>query len=137
MVFMTPQPKTGSCYINNGSRETLERVIRQYVRARSVIWTDVWRGYANLENIGYVHHTVKHSNSNTGVCTNQVEGFWSNLKQYLRRLSVTNQVEGFWSQLKKNLRRLSVISLPFFSEYLDLKRISNLAAHIAEKYTYN
>nr|CAI5833064.1 unnamed protein product [Callosobruchus analis] len=51
---------------------------------------DCWSGYTGLSALGYVHRTVNHSNNFvdplSGVCTNQVEGHWSRLKQFLRRL---------------------------------------------------
>nr|CAI5841565.1 unnamed protein product [Callosobruchus analis] len=62
----------------------------KFVRPGSEIWTDCWSGYTGLSALGYVHRTVNHSNNFvgplSGVCTNQVKGYWSRLKQFLRRL---------------------------------------------------
>lgn len=123
--------KTGYIqYIARRTADTLETVIQAHVRQGSEIWTDKWRGYNNLKNLGYTHKTVNHSkyfkDPDTGVCTNQVEGYWSKLKQYLRRLGV--------------------MSSPFLPEYIDVflweqqygqtaqNRMSNLISHIAERY---
>jgi hypothetical protein len=43
------------------TREALEDIILANVEIGSMIFTDEWRGYNNLENIGYIHQTVNHS----------------------------------------------------------------------------
>lgn len=52
---------------------TLESLIQAHVTAGSINWTNMWRGYADLCNFGYVHHMVNHSpnfvDPNTGACT--------------------------------------------------------------------
>nr|CAI5855284.1 unnamed protein product [Callosobruchus analis] len=83
-------------YVPNRSRQTLEAKIQRYVRPGSEIWTDCWSGYTGLSALGNVHRTVNHSNNFvdplSGVCTNQVEGYWSRLKQFLRRLGPCSPV---------------------------------------------
>lgn len=108
----------------------MEDVIQRHVRPGSEIWTDTFASYNNLNNLGYVHKNVNHpkffKDPETGVCINQVEGYWSKLKQYLRRLDV--------------------ISSPFLFEYIDqfvweetygcnaASRMDNLLLQIADKY---
>jgi hypothetical protein len=47
--------------------------------------TDFWRGYLGLEELGYTHLRVNHSQTfvdeESGACTNTIEGTWSALKQ--------------------------------------------------------
>jgi len=114
----------------------LEEAIIKHVLPGSEIWTDCWRGYAGLNNLGgvspYVHKTVNHSRNfvdpESGVCTNCIEGFWACFKQYLRRLGV--------------------LQSPFIPEYADQfmweqayggtasRRFTNLLAQIKEKYNF-
>ena len=40
---------------------TLEEVIKEYVVPGTTIHTDLWSGYTNISQCGYVHKTVNHS----------------------------------------------------------------------------
>lgn len=40
---------------------TLTTLIPLYIRQDSVIYTDCWRAYSNLNNLGYTHDQVNHS----------------------------------------------------------------------------
>ena len=125
-------------FIPDRQASTLTPIISKYVLPGSEIWTDCWKGYNSLKHLGrvspYIHKTVNHSryfrDPITGVCTNQVEGLWSCLKMYLRRLGVMNS--------------------PFLEEYIDVfmwRRIfcpeqnatnifRYLTLHIAERYVF-
>lgn len=63
----------------------IDKIIQKYVRKGTTIYTDKWKGYNNLKNIGYKHYTVNHKkhfkDPNTGVHTNTIEGTWNGLKQ--------------------------------------------------------
>lgn len=83
-------------FVPNRNRNTLINLITAHVQPGSEVWTDCWAGYRGLGNIGgvpqYIHRTVNHSHNFvdpvTGVCTNAVEGYWSRLKRFCRRLGV-------------------------------------------------
>ena len=47
--------------VPDGSRATLQRIIRGKVDVRSIINSDDWRGYNGLVDIGYGHFRVDHS----------------------------------------------------------------------------
>nr|CDJ83238.1 Hypothetical protein CBG03497 [Haemonchus contortus] len=68
---------------------TLERIIQQHVAPGGTVRTDMWSGYNNLSNLGYIHETVNHSanfvDPATGVHTQRIEGLWSILKDKFRR----------------------------------------------------
>jgi ISXO2-like transposase domain len=76
------------------SARSLDSLILSHVRIGSEIHTDCWRGYSNLNNLGYIHKTVNHSitfkDESTGACTNTAEGLNSGLKS---RIPVRNRVE--------------------------------------------
>lgn len=83
-------------FVPNRNRQTLFNQITNHVRPGSEVWTDCWGGYRGLGNIGgvpqYIHRTVNHTQNFvdpiTGVCTNGVEGYWSKLKRFCRKLGV-------------------------------------------------
>ena len=86
-VFVVPVP--------DRSLRTLLDVISVRVREGSIIYTDLWRGYARLnEELGYEHFTVNHTENfvdpETGVHTNTIEGFWNGLKL---RISPRNRTQ--------------------------------------------
>lgn len=78
-VFMVPVP--------NRSSEVLSNIIQSHVLPGSIIHTDLWRGYQNLENLGMLHYTVNHSQNFkdpiSGACTNTAEGTNSGLKRFI------------------------------------------------------
>ena len=64
---------------------TLRSVILRHVHRDSILVTDFWRGYLGIEECGYTHQRVNHSetfvDAATGACTNTIEGTWSGVKQ--------------------------------------------------------
>lgn len=64
---------------------TLSDIICKFVEPNSIIYTDMWRGYAGLESHSFTHCTVNHSTNfvdpMTGVHTQTIEANWSGLKQ--------------------------------------------------------
>lgn len=83
-------------FVPNRNRDTLLNLIINNVEPGTEVWTDCWGGYRGLGNIGgvpqYTHRTVNHTQNFvdpvTGVCTNGVEGYWSKLKRFCRKLGV-------------------------------------------------
>lgn len=65
--------------------DNIDLIVKKYVKKGTTIYTDCWKGYNNLKNIGYKHMTVNHSkhfkDPETGVHTNTIEGTWNGLKQ--------------------------------------------------------
>lgn len=60
--------------------ETLEMVIKQFVKPGSIIITDCWRGYSGLQSLknqNYIHKTINHEVNfvdSNGLNTNTIEG---------------------------------------------------------------
>ena len=99
-VERTPERKMFIVEVPDRSAETLISVIREYVRPNSIIFTDMWRGYASLaDELSVTHQTVNHSlhfmDPITGVHTNTIEGTWCGLK---RRVPIRNRVKGSVNQ---------------------------------------
>jgi|TARA_B100001971_G_C18061064_1_gene467981 transposase-like protein len=73
--------------VSNCSRAALQKVIRGKVSLTSVIYSDGWRGYNGLVDVGYAKHLrVDHNNDcfSNGKChINGIEGFWGYAKSRL------------------------------------------------------
>jgi hypothetical protein len=84
-VEITESRKVFLCVVDKRDAHTLRCSILKYVRRGSIVVTDFWRGYLGLEELGYTHLRVNHSvefvDSQTGACTNTIEGTWSALKR--------------------------------------------------------
>jgi transposase-like protein len=79
------------------TREVLHNIIQEYVHEQSFIFTDEWRGYSNLNELGYFHYTVNHSknfiNPITGVNTQKIESLWCVVKKSIRRRCLSNMID--------------------------------------------
>lgn len=49
------------CPKNKRDEQILITFIKKHVAPGSEIHTDIWKGYCNLKNYGYIHKTVNHS----------------------------------------------------------------------------
>lgn len=72
--------------INSRTKYNLEKIILQYVKAGSTIYTDCHGGYSSL-NKHYQHESINHT-----------AGVWS------RGIVHTNGIESIWGNLKRNIR---------------------------------
>lgn len=73
--------------VGNVGRKALEREVRDHVEKGSLIYSDEWYSYNQLDRHGYEHQTIKHST-----------------KEYVRGAVHTNTIEGYWSRLKNSIR---------------------------------
>lgn len=98
----------GICYETNETffvetlfrtKEVLNNIIQENVVPGTIIYTDEWAGYNDLNNLGYVHSTVNHSvnyvDPETGVNTQLIEATWSVAKRWLRRRGISNRCDLF------------------------------------------
>jgi transposase-like protein len=70
----------------NVKQKTIEPFIKSFISRGSLIYTDEYRIYDRLEQWGYEHQAVNHSDGDGfhKVHVNSIEGFWSLLRSWLR-----------------------------------------------------
>jgi transposase-like protein len=75
------------CPIKDRNCTNIDEIVKKYIKKGTTIYTDCWKGYNNLNKIGYKHKTVNHSkhfvDPITKVHTQTIEGTWSGLKRSL------------------------------------------------------
>ena len=73
--------------MENRDSETLLSIIKKHVKKGSIVYSDCWKGYYKLKEIGFEHYTVNHSDHFkdplTGVNTNTIEGNWRSIKDLI------------------------------------------------------
>ncbi|KAG1446593.1 hypothetical protein G6F56_009520 [Rhizopus delemar] len=76
-VERTPERKCFLVVVNDRNTATMDHLLLRYVKAGSLVYTDCWRAYNNMSNLGmdYEHQTVNHSVTfrDGDVCTNTIE----------------------------------------------------------------
>jgi hypothetical protein len=76
------------CTDNRRDADTLLPLIQKHVPPGTTIYSDCWKAYGSLEELGYKHFTVNHSENykdlETGVHTNNIESNWRPLKRALQ-----------------------------------------------------
>jgi transposase-like protein len=94
----------------NRSADTLEAILLSCVRPGSAVFTDGWRGYGRLNEIGFNHFSVIHKESFTQSYKHVVSG---------RVVRVhTNTIEGAWSHAKKHFAKMNGCHLSQFEGHL-------------------
>ena len=70
--------------VEDRSAATLLTLIQKHIARGSIIYSDCWKAYSKLEELGYSHLTVNHSENfkdpETGCHTNGIEGDWQKAK---------------------------------------------------------
>jgi len=93
-VEITVERKVFLSIVEKRDAHTLRCLILKYVRRGSIVVTDFWRGYLGIEELGYVHLRVNHSenfvDAESGACTNTIEGTWSGIK---RKIPIRNRTK--------------------------------------------
>ena len=99
-------------------KETLHRFIVENVLPGSTIYTDEWKGYNGLENIGFVHKTICHKrrfsrfefdgNIATRVTTNHIERMWVELRRTLKYMNMKDFMKYIWLETYRQMRLFSL-----------------------------
>ena len=83
-LFMIP--------VANRKAATLKKLIKKWIKPRSIIHSDCSKAYSKLSQMGYTHVTVNHSkefmNLETAACTNAIESEWRHTKLLMPRYGV-------------------------------------------------
>lgn len=71
--------------VERRNKETLNQLIQHLVKEGTKIITDCWRGYVDLNSLGYQHETINHSINfvdpiNEEINTQKIERFWKSVK---------------------------------------------------------
>ena len=79
-------------------RETLvTRLVREFIEPGTVIISDKFSPYFNLNDVGYIHLMVNHSENfvdpYTGAHSNTIEGLWSQVKRKLKAMNGTTKAK--------------------------------------------
>jgi transposase len=105
--------------IPNCKKSVLQAIITGKLSPRAILYTDKWRGYDGLVDVGYdKHYRVNHSDNEfskgNGIHINGIENFWSFTK---RRLAKFNGVKkNFELHLKECEWRYSRTSIELEKE---------------------
>ena len=70
--------------VEDRSADTLIPLIQKHIRPGTIIFSDLWKGYSRLSEVGYSHYTVNHNkeleDAKTGAHINHIETTWHQLK---------------------------------------------------------
>ena len=79
--------------VERRDRVTLLPIILRHIAPGSIIMSDKWRPYDILNQEGYNHFTVNHSEAfaaEDGTCTNNIGRIWEEFKAELKIMRGTN-----------------------------------------------
>ena len=103
--------------VEDRTKETLWALIEKYIAPGTIIWSDKWRSYQGLENVGYRHETVNHSKefkSASGVCTNSIEGSWNAVKRSFPKMGTSKKLyEGYLAEYLMRRRHMKPFNYRF------------------------
>ena len=109
----TSEKKCFLVKVEKRDEETIKKILKTHVRKGSIVRTDCWRGYLNIEEeLDVRHETVNHSkhftDPETGVHTNTIEGLWNGIKQQIaprsrnKNLIENHLLEFIWRKRNKD-----------------------------------
>jgi transposase-like protein len=126
-IERTPLKKAFYIEVPDRKESTLLPILKEYILPGSIVYSDMWRGYINIENeLNIRHSTVNHSKefvSDEGVHTNSIEGSWAGLKLNLSKRHRVKRVQPhltsyIWRKLNKECLWNSFIKALVDVEYI-------------------
>lgn len=105
--------------VPNAKKKTLQALICGHISKNAVIYSDGWRGYDGLVDVGYdrhcrVNHRENEFSRGNGIHINGIESFWSFTKRRLRKFNGLpkhtfdlhlKECEWRWRRKPKELRK--------------------------------
>ena len=95
--------------VPDATRATIEPIVRENIKRGSIVSTDEWGGYNDLELLGMTHGKVTHSKGEyvRGIHhTNTIESAWGHFKRSVRGTHVTISAKHMWKYCAEfNYRR--------------------------------
>ncbi|CAG8613353.1 13178_t:CDS:1 [Acaulospora morrowiae] len=82
-VERTEKRKCFFVVVDRRDAETIRSIVSKHIKPGSIVATDCWRGYQNLEDFDIIHEKINRSISfvnMNGTHTNTIEGTWQGLK---------------------------------------------------------
>lgn len=85
-VFGGIEQDSRKCFmiaVEQRDEATLLPILQQWIKPKTVIVSDCWKAYTNLDEYGYTHSTVNHSKefvNDQSLNTNKMEGQWRQTK---------------------------------------------------------
>lgn len=98
--------ENGRCFfekVNNRKAETLKEVLLRRVEPGTTINSDSWKGYKNLEEMGFQHFRVNHTTNFVNPSLPEIH---------------TQKIESTWNSLKKMFKSKGTNTRGNFSEYI-------------------
>lgn len=94
-IFGGIQRDTKECFavrVETRDTDTLIPLCIKYIKPGTTIYSDCWRAYSSLNEHGFVHKVVNHSENFvdpvTGVHTNNIERVWRDIKSWILRSGI-------------------------------------------------
>ena len=91
-IFERGSKKVKIISVQDRSANTLQKLIKDNIEPGTTIYSDCWRSYHSLNEQGYDHHMVNHSenfvNPVNGVHTQHIERLWKDLKSWILRSGI-------------------------------------------------
>ena len=91
-VFGATEKGTRNCVmqiVERRDRDKLLPIIKNNIARGTTIYSDQWAAYCSLPEEGYQHDTGNYSKefkSDSGCCTNTIEGLWGNVKLRIKKM---------------------------------------------------
>ena len=118
-------------FVPDRKRDTLFEVLRRRVKNNSLIISDSWRGYLNMETLlndkNFTHLQVNHSenfvNPDNGAHTQSIEGLWSVMKRKLRKHGTNRgNTESTFEKIQEDLYKKKFENDLFNQIFIDMKQ---------------
>ena len=92
MIQSNDRPPMFLDILPSRSKESIEAALTKWIKKGTIVITDAYIGYADLERLGFVHFDVNHREAfidpHSGAHTERIEGLWHQLRRSLPGVGV-------------------------------------------------